>query len=80
MPIIGIAKRRLADKLGSAATRGEGTQNLLCAYLAGAVFAACSATRSSIWWLDPVAALIIAAVAVKEGRESWRGEGCCAGC
>jgi hypothetical protein len=37
MPFLGIAKRRLADKLGSVATRGEGTQNLLCAYLATAV-------------------------------------------
>jgi len=37
MPYLGIAKRRLADKLGSVATRGEGTQNLLCAYLAAAV-------------------------------------------
>jgi hypothetical protein len=33
-----------------------------------------------LWWLDPVAALVIAAVAVKEGRESWRGEGCCSSC
>ena len=29
------------------------------------------------WWLDPVVGLLIAAVAVKEGREAWRGEGCC---
>lgn len=81
MPSLGIAKRRLADKLGSVATRGEGTQNLLCAYLAGAVLAGLLAnTFLGLWWLDPVAALAIAAVAVKEGRESWRGEGCCASC
>jgi hypothetical protein len=88
MPIIGIAKRRLADKLGSAATRGEGRRTCsaptLQAQFSPALQAqfspACSATRSSIWWLDPIAALMIAAVAVKEGRESWRGEGCCAGC
>lgn len=81
MPFLGIAKRRLADQLGSVATRGEGTQNLLCAYLAAAVLVGLLGnTLFGLWWLDPVAALVIAAVAVKEGRESWRGEGCCAGC
>jgi divalent metal cation (Fe/Co/Zn/Cd) transporter len=81
MPLLGIAKHRLADKLGSVATRGEGTQNLLCAYLAGAVLVGLLGnTLFGLWWLDPVAALVIAAVAVKEGRESWRGEGCCASC
>jgi divalent metal cation (Fe/Co/Zn/Cd) transporter len=79
MPILGIAKHRLAEKLGSVATRGEGMQNLLCAYLAGAVLIGLLGnTLFELWWLDPVAALVIAAVAVKEGRESWRGEGCCA--
>jgi divalent metal cation (Fe/Co/Zn/Cd) transporter len=81
MPFLGLAKRRLADKLGSVATRGEGTQNLLCAYLAGAVLVGLLGnTLFGLWWLDPAAALVIAAVAVKEGRESWRGEGCCATC
>jgi divalent metal cation (Fe/Co/Zn/Cd) transporter len=81
MPFLGIAKRRLADKLGSVATRGEGTQNLLCAYLAAAVLIGLLGNALlGLWWLDPVAALVVAAVAVKEGRESWRGEGCCASC
>lgn len=81
MPLLGTAKRRLADQLGSVATRGEGTQNILCAYLAGAVLVGLLGnTLLGLWWLDPVAALVIAGVAVKEGRESWRGEGCCAGC
>ena len=81
MPFLGVAKRRLADKLGSVATRGEGTQNLLCAYLAGAVLLGLLGNALlGLWWLDPVAALAIAAVAVKEGRESWRGEGCCSAC
>ena len=69
MPFLGIAKRRLADKLGSVATRGEGTQNLLCAYLAVAVLAGLLGnTLFGLWWLDPVAALVVAAVAVKPKR------------
>ncbi len=76
MPVLGVAKRRLADRLGSVATRGEGMQNLLCAYLAGAVLVGLLGnTLFGLWWLDPAAALVIAAVAVKEGRE-----GCCAPC
>ena len=81
MPFLGIAKRRLADTLGSVATRGEGTQNLLCAYLAAAVLVGLLGNALlGLWWLDPAAALVVAAVALKEGRESWRGEGCCASC
>jgi divalent metal cation (Fe/Co/Zn/Cd) transporter len=81
MPFLGIAKRRLADQLSSVATRGEGTQNLLCAYLAVAVLVGLLANALfGLWWLDPVAALVVAAVAVREGRLSWRGEGCCASC
>ncbi len=77
MPILGIAKRRLADTLGSVATRGEGTQNLLCAYLAAAVLIGLLGNAVfGLWWLDPVAALVVAAVAVREGIQSWRGEGC----
>jgi divalent metal cation (Fe/Co/Zn/Cd) transporter len=79
MPLLGIAKVRLAEQLGSAATRGEGNQNLLCAYLAAAVLLGLLGnTLFGAWWLDPVAALFIAGVAVREGLETWRGEGCCA--
>jgi divalent metal cation (Fe/Co/Zn/Cd) transporter len=78
MPLLGIAKVRLADQLGSAATRGEGNQNLLCAYLAAAVLIGLLGnTLFGAWWLDPIAALVIAGVAVREGLETWRGEGCC---
>lgn len=80
MPALGRAKQRLAETLGSTATRGEGTQNLLCAYLAGAVFIGLAGNAiAGWWWLDPAAALLISAVAVREGMETWRGEGCCAG-
>lgn len=81
MPILGLAKRRLADQLGSAATRGEGTQNLLCAYLAAAVLIGLLGNALfGLWWLDPIAALVVAGIALREGIQSWRGEGCCAGC
>ena len=79
MPILGIAKQRVARTLGSQATHGEGSQNLLCAYLAGAVFLGLAGNALfGLWWLDPIAALAIAGVALKEGVETWRGEGCCA--
>jgi divalent metal cation (Fe/Co/Zn/Cd) transporter len=79
MPILGVAKQRLAKALRSSATHGEGAQNLLCAYLAGAVFLGLAGNALfGWWWLDPIAALAIAGVAVKEGNETWHGEGCCA--
>jgi len=78
MPMLGIAKERLADQLGSAATKGEGRQNMLCAYLAGALLVGLLGNALlGAWWLDPLVGLLIAAVAVKEGREAWRGESCC---
>lgn len=79
MPALGITKQRLGARLGSPATAGEGSQNLLCAFLAAAVLAGLVANSMwGWWWLDPVAGLAVAAVAVREGREAWRGEDCCA--
>jgi divalent metal cation (Fe/Co/Zn/Cd) transporter len=78
MPLLGIAKQRIADQIGSAATKGEGRQNMLCAYLAGALLVGLVGNMVvGAWWLDPGVGLLIAAVAVKEGLEAWRGEGCC---
>jgi divalent metal cation (Fe/Co/Zn/Cd) transporter len=78
MPLLGVAKQRLADQLGSAATAGEGRQNMLCAYLAGALLIGLLGNALfGAWWLDPAVGLLIAGVAVKEGAEAWRGEGCC---
>jgi divalent metal cation (Fe/Co/Zn/Cd) transporter len=78
MPMLAIAKQRLADQLGSAATAGEGRQNMLCAYLAGALLVGLIGNAAlGAWWLDPAVGLLIAGVAVKEGAEAWRGEGCC---
>jgi divalent metal cation (Fe/Co/Zn/Cd) transporter len=81
-PWLGRAKLRLGQRLGSAATAGEGRQNLLCAYLAAGVLAGLLAnTLFGAWWLDPAVALAIAGLAVREGRRAWRGESCdCAAC
>ena len=80
-PGLGIAKRRIGTRLGSAATAGEGTQNLLCAYLAIAVFAGLLAnTLFGAWWLDSLVALGIAGWAVAEGRRAWAGRSCGCAC
>jgi divalent metal cation (Fe/Co/Zn/Cd) transporter len=80
MPLLGIAKQRIAEQIGSAATKGEGRQNVLCAYLAGALLVGLAGNAiAGAWWLDPVVGLLIAAVAVKEGADAWRGDGCCVG-
>lgn len=79
MPVLGVAKRRLGARLGSEATAGEGTQNLLCAVQAAAVLVglAVIARWDGGWWVDPVIALGIAGWSVWEGVEAWRGEECC---
>jgi divalent metal cation (Fe/Co/Zn/Cd) transporter len=78
MPLLAIAKQRLADQLGSAATAGEGRQNMLCAYLAGALLVGLLGNALvGAWWLDPAVGVLIAGVAIREGAEAWRGEGCC---
>ncbi len=77
MPLLGHAKSRLGAKLGSPATAGEGTQNMLCAYMAaGVLIGLLGNSAFGGWWLDPVIGLGIAALAVQEGREAWRGEVC----
>ena len=81
MPPLAIAKARIGERLGSSATRSEGRQNMLCAYLSAVLLAGLGANALfGLWWADPLTALLIAGVAVKEGREAWQGEtcGCCA--
>ena len=76
-PALGVAKRRIGVRLGSGATAGEGTQNLLCAYLAVAVFIGLAANvLFGAWWLDGTVALGIAGWAVIEGRRAWAGQNC----
>jgi divalent metal cation (Fe/Co/Zn/Cd) transporter len=78
MPPLAIAKARIGEKLGSSATKSEGQQNMLCAYLSAALLIGLGSNALfGLWWADPATALLIAGVAVKEGREAWRGESCC---
>jgi divalent metal cation (Fe/Co/Zn/Cd) transporter len=81
MPLLASAKRRVANRLRSAAAVKEAAQNQLCAYLSIALLVGLLLNAlAGWWWADPAAALVIAAVALQEGRESWRGEGCCDAC
>jgi divalent metal cation (Fe/Co/Zn/Cd) transporter len=81
MPLLAKAKQRVGHQLGSSATVSEGSQNMICAYLSIALLVGLGANALfGWWWADPAAALIIAAVAAREGSESWKGEGCADGC
>jgi divalent metal cation (Fe/Co/Zn/Cd) transporter len=77
MPPLAAAKERVGRRLGSAATASEGRQNLLCAYLSVALLVGLVGNAAlGWWWLDPAAALVVAAVALREGRAAWRGDAC----
>lgn len=81
MPMLARVKRRVGHQLGSSATVKEASQTQLCAYLSVALLVGLGLNAiAGLWWADPLAALFIAGVAVKEGRESWRGEGCAEDC
>jgi divalent metal cation (Fe/Co/Zn/Cd) transporter len=75
MPMLGRANQRI----GLSATASEGKQNLLCAYLAGAVMIGLLGNALfGAWWLDPMVGPLIAGLGIQEGREAWRGDACCA--
>ena len=77
MPLLASAKARVGDALGSSATKSEGRQNMLCAYLSAALLLGLGGNAAlGLWWLDPVVALFIAGVALREGRQAWRGDAC----
>lgn len=77
MPLLGWAKLRLGKQLDSGATEGEGIQNIMCAVQAGTALVAIAGAGIGLSFLDPAAALVIAAIALKEGRDGWRGHGAC---
>lgn len=79
MPFISYAQRQTGRALGSNAVVADGTQTLLCTYLSAVLLVGLVLNSTLGWsWADPIAGLIIAAVAVREGIEAWKGEGCCA--
>ena len=77
MPLLARAKGRVARQLSSAATAGDAAQSWLCAITAATVLISILANDAvGWWWLDPIAGLAIAGLAVREGREAWAGEIC----
>jgi divalent metal cation (Fe/Co/Zn/Cd) transporter len=78
MPFLSWAQRRTGRALGSNAVVADSTQTLLCTYLSAVLLAGLVLNATLGWsWADPSAGLVIAVIAAKEGREAWRGEGCC---
>ncbi len=78
MPGLSYAQRRAGRELGSSSAVADSKQTLLCAYLSGVLLVGLLLNSLFGWhWADPVVALVIAVVAVKEGREAWRGDHCC---
>jgi len=81
MPLLARAKRNVAQRLHSSAAVKEASQTQLCAYLSVALLVGLLANAvGGWWWADPLAALVIAGVAVREGIGSWRGDACCDHC
>jgi Co/Zn/Cd efflux system component len=79
MPGLSYAERQAGRELGSRSAVADSKQTLLCTYLSGVLLVGLALNSIFGWsWADPIAALVIAAVAIKEAREAWRGESCCA--
>lgn len=79
MPLLSRAQRRTGKALGSRAVVADSTQTLLCSYLSAVLLAGLLLNATLGWgWADPIAALVIAGVAVREGVEAWKGNNCCA--
>lgn len=78
MPLLSYAQRRTGRELGSRSAVADSKQTLICTYLSGVVLVGLAANGLLGWsWTDSAAALVIAGVALKEGRDAWRGETCC---
>lgn len=79
MPFLSAALRRAGRELGSASAVADSKQTLLCTYLSAVLLVGLVLNATLGWsWADPIAALVIAAIALKEGRDAWQGKGCCA--
>lgn len=79
MPLLSFTQRQTGKALGSNAVVADSTQTLLCTYLSAVLLVGLVLNATLGWgWADPIAGLVIAAVAAREGIEAWRGEGCCA--
>ena len=78
MPALAWAQIRTGRELGSQSVVSNAKQTLLCSYLSAALLVGLVLNAAfDWWWADPLAGLVIAAFAVREGREAWRGDGCC---
>lgn len=78
MPFLSMWQRRTGRELGSVAVEGDGTQTLLCTYLSGVLLVGLVLNAALGWsCADPVAALVIAGVAAREGWQTWQGDDCC---
>jgi divalent metal cation (Fe/Co/Zn/Cd) transporter len=78
MPALSYAQRRAGRQLGSASAVADSKQTLLCTYLSAVLLVGLGLNSLfGWWWADPLAALVIAGVAVREGVQAWRGDNCC---
>ena len=78
MPLLSYGQRRAGRELGSRSAVADSKQTLLCTYLSAVLLVGLGLNSLFGWsWADPIAALIIAAVAAKEGVAAWRGDTCC---
>jgi divalent metal cation (Fe/Co/Zn/Cd) transporter len=79
MPVLSAAQRRTGKALGSNSVVADGTQTLLCTYLSAVLLVGLVLNATLGWsWADPIAGLVIAAIALREGIQAWQGKGCCA--
>jgi len=81
MPVLSYTQRRAGRELGSRSAVADSKQTLLCTYLSAVLLIGLLVNSILGWsWADPIAALVIAGIAVKEGVNAWRGDACCASC
>jgi divalent metal cation (Fe/Co/Zn/Cd) transporter len=81
MPLLALAKRRVAGQIASAALTADARQTQLCTYLSGILLLGLVLNASlGWWWADPVAALAMVPIIANEGWAAVRGRTCCATC